>query len=391
MSASVDARVEKLVALGASETVARSSVLDADRQKRLGQDLVVGGALTLASEMPDTAYAVPPVLARGQLVACTAHPGHGKSTLFAGICFAGAAGRKLGQLDPVDGSLWYFVSAEDVQGTRNRLLAEVVRHKLTADECAAIDERLRWVHINAPLRPEIILDAIAQDAEGRPIALIVIDTGPAVFLGDDENANAQQQDHAAAWRRGTELGGQPCVVILCHPRKGAGADDLDPRGGSAFVGSLDANLTLWKDDDVVTLGFKKLRSEVFEPMKFRLDPVPLVLASGARLNIPVAVPISDAGAEAIESEASQRRAAIIGALHGAPPLGIREIARRVFGDERRKSTVSRDLDELTKGPRALIERDQVAGKLVLTAAGKKAGEAIRARETQAYREAADGR
>jgi len=47
--------------------------------------------------------------------------------------------------------------------------------------------------------------------------LVLVDTSPSFFLGDDENSNSQMAAHARKLRRLTKLKGNPCVVALCIP------------------------------------------------------------------------------------------------------------------------------------------------------------------------------
>jgi hypothetical protein len=77
---------------------------------------------------------------------------------------------------------------------------------------------------------------------------IVVDSSAAFFETDDENNNAQAGRHASNLRELTTLPGNPCVLALCHPPKNAGEDNLQPRGGGAYVAEIDGNLTATKDD-----------------------------------------------------------------------------------------------------------------------------------------------
>jgi hypothetical protein len=78
-------------------------------------------------------------------------------------------------------------------------------------------------------------------------ALIVVDTSAAFFEGEDENSNAQQGAHA---RRVRDARG-PCVLVACHPPKNAGDDNIQPRGGGAFLAEVDGNLIARNDDSAV--------------------------------------------------------------------------------------------------------------------------------------------
>ena len=72
-------------------------------------------------------------------------------------------------------------------------------------------------------------DRIVEDAEKLTVefALIIIDTQAAFFPGDDENSNTQIGEFFRVVRRKmTMLHGGPAVIVLCHPTKNAGNDNL---------------------------------------------------------------------------------------------------------------------------------------------------------------------
>ena len=134
------------------------------------------------------------------------------------------------------------------------------------------------------------------------VDIVIVDTSAAYFLGADENV----------LRVLTTLPGRPCVVVLCHPIKHAmDATQLLPRGGGAFLGEIDGNLTAWKHDEtLVELSYTKLRGPGFEPVTFRLEKVTtpkLVDAKGRMLPTVRAVAISEAEQAAQTKHASQRR------------------------------------------------------------------------------------
>jgi hypothetical protein len=110
-----------------------------------------------------------------------------------------------------------------------------------------------------------------------PYDLMFIDTGPAHSSADDENDNRAMHDLAIAMRELMAPLGMPCTIALMHPSKGATKESLLPRGGSAFVGSIDGCLCLWRESgDSTTELFahgQKFRGRHFEPMYFDLKPV----------------------------------------------------------------------------------------------------------------------
>ena len=43
------------------------------------------------------------------------------------------------------------------------------------------------------------------------------------------------------------------MLVLCHPPRNAGDENLQPRGGGSYVAEMDGNLTVTKDDMAVEL------------------------------------------------------------------------------------------------------------------------------------------
>jgi AAA domain len=146
------------------------------------------------------------------------------------------------------------------------------------------------------------------DRMGGKIDVVIVDTSAAYFLGDDENGNVQAGAHARALRRLTELPGGPCVLVLCHPIKGANdQSQLVPRGGGAFIAELDGNLTAWKlDDALIELSHTKMRGPGFEPVTFLLEKIrcpALVDAKGRQITSIRAIPVSEGDAAQITKSA----------------------------------------------------------------------------------------
>ncbi len=332
--------------------------------------LNVGGCLDLAAEVSDPEFIVEPVFIRGQFHTLTSHPGHGKTTLLTGILVAKALERAFGPLAPATDHLSYIVSAEDIQGMRNRLLAEAARLRLSPADRDQLNRRLRWVHAESNASIRDIREAIEQDAEDRinTVDLVFIDTGPALFPGEDENDNVALRNYCEGLRSLTTLPGSPCVVAAWHPSKGATADRLEPRGASAVKGTADACLTLWREDDNLTLHYTKFRGPAWEPIEGALASVDLEVPSGARLSAPVVNLHVDADELGGRTDARVAREAILRRLHVASgPLPVRDIARAIgLG----KSPTHRHLQALSTGRAALIERDPIGDGYLLTKAGK---------------------
>lgn len=351
--------------------------------------LIIGGGLELADTMPEADMVMAPCFARGQLATLTAHPGAGKSTVCGSAAVHHALTRALGPLIPESDGWVYYVSREDQAGTALRLQAEAARLQLTEQDRARVNARLRWVLVNENMAPEIIAESMRDDAAGASIDLVFIDTGVALFSGDDENANAQLQAFAARCRWFVDLPGSPCTIIMWHPPKGASAESLTPRGGSSLLGTVDANLTLWRDDDTTTLGYTKLRGPHFEPVKFSLEVVPLVLPSGRSWDIPVARPIGEDKIDARDDATRERRERVLVALATAngERLSLRALAKRVLGSESASSTIRNHLKRLAQAK--LVDQDPVSESYRLTPSGKTAVTAIRGKSAAAYRTATD--
>jgi energy-coupling factor transporter ATP-binding protein EcfA2 len=367
----------------------QATVNQVRRERLIAKDINIGGAISLADQMPDTSWVMRPALVDAQLITITGQNGSGKSTFIAAIAFSLALNRALGVLRPERRGLVYIVCAEDIAGWRLRIYAEAVRHNLSTEERAELDNWLRWVHINSAVHPATIRDHISQDAAGNDVCAIFLDTGPALFAGDDENSNTELQQFASSCRLLTEVPGAPCVGVLWHPAKSATADNLIPRGGSSLIGTVDANLTLWREDEGFTLAYTKLRSEHFEPMRFEFERIPLVLPSGANATVPVATPLADESVEHLDATTRKRREAILLTLASADAddgLGVREIATRTGLP---RSTVGRDLKDLSTPGRALVSKALLGDGRVLNAMGKRAVQEFRARDAKAYRNASN--
>ena len=104
-----------------------------------------------------------------------------------------------------------------------------------------------------------------------PASLIVVDTATAYSEAHDENDNQQVASYARSLRSMTGMPGGPTVLVLAHPVKNAGPENLLPRGGGALVAEMDGNLTCTKDDTTTRLHWQgKFRGPDFEPIVFEL-------------------------------------------------------------------------------------------------------------------------
>jgi hypothetical protein len=113
------------------------------------------------------------------------------------------------------------------------------------------------------------------ERHGGEFGLVIIDTGPAFFEGDDENSRAQMGSHAKMFRDLIDVvPGRPCVIVNVHPVKNAAPDNLQPAGGGSFLNEVDGNLTASKTESAVDLHWQgKFRGPEFAPMHFLIRTV----------------------------------------------------------------------------------------------------------------------
>src|SRR5262249_61873320 len=93
----------------------------------------------------------------------------------------------------------------------------------------------------------------------------------------------EQGRWASLLRSLTELPGGPCVLVACHPTKNADDNNLQPRGGGAFIAEMDGNLTAKRKDNAIELHWQgKFRGPDFEPVLFQLRSVTHQLLKDSR-------------------------------------------------------------------------------------------------------------
>src|SRR6516164_6844800 len=154
------------------------------------------------------------------------------------------------------------------------------------------------------------------------VDFIIVDGSTAFFEGDDENSNAQAGMHAVRLRELTTLKGEPGVLVLCHPPKNAGDDNLQPRGAGAMIAEWDGNLTATKDGSVTTLHWQiKIRGPDFTPLSFLLRTVTherLISKAGKLMPTVVAEPLSQAREEEMHKQARNEEDLVLDCISNHP-------------------------------------------------------------------------
>ena len=187
------------------------------------------------------------------------------------------------------------------------------------------------------------------------VVFVAVDTAPAYFTGDEENSNTQLGAHARKLRTLTTLPGRPTVIANCHPTKSANSDSLIPRGGGAFLGEVDGNLTSVREDRVVRLHWAgKIRGPDFEAVPFELVTIRtprLVDSKGRQLPTVMARPLTPIEETNREEEARKDEDAILAAMKASPGASVAKLAETVgwtvgAGGAPHKSKVDRVLKRL---------------------------------------------
>ena len=212
-------------------------------------------------------------------------------------------------------------------------------------------------------------------AELGGVDLIIVDGSTAFFEGDDENNNAQAGAHAVRLRELTTLKGEPGVLVLCHPPKNAGDDNLQPRGAGAMIAEWDGNLTATKDGSVTAIHWQiKIRGPDFAPLSFLLRTVTherLVSKAGKLMPTVVAEPLSQAREEEMHKQARNEEDLVLDCISNHPHSAQVDIGRHLgwlsHKGEIQKAKVHRIVKELKK--HKLVQ--ETRSGLSLTEKGKK--------------------
>lgn len=255
----------------------------------LGPELVHSGDFVRGFVPPD--YLVDGILQGTFLYSLTGQTGSGKTAVALLLAACVANGAEFAGRETRPGRVLYF-AGENPDDVTMRWIGFCHAHSLDADE-------MEVYFVRGVFSLDTFGSHIAREADQLGgVDLVIVDTTAAYFEGTDENNNVEMGNYARKLRELTQVAGRPTVIAASHPIKNAGADNLRPRGGSAFLNEVDGNLSLARksaDSDRKTSELHwqgKFRGPEFEPMAFDLKtinapglvdsrnrPIPTVVAS----------------------------------------------------------------------------------------------------------------
>jgi hypothetical protein len=280
-------------------------------------------------------------------------------------------GRKLGELDVEQGRV-LFLAGENPVDVQMRWIAmsQQLDFDRNAIDVTFIDRRFKFSECMEELRENI--------AAAGGFDLIIVDSSFAFFEGNDENSNAQQGEHASRLRKLTEMAGRPAVVVLCHPPKNAPDDNLQPRGGGAYVAEIDGNLTMTLSGMVASLHWQaKIRGPDFTPINFQLHAVTheeLKTTKGKLISTVFAKPLSDGAQEEMQEAEQSEEDLLMRELDGEE-RGITqaELTRRLRWTTKAGKPNRQKINRVVKrlGPKGMKFIEEHRGRLTLTSKGKK--------------------
>jgi hypothetical protein len=261
----------------------------------------------------------------------TAQTDTGKTNVALRLAAHVATGRELGNIEVEKGTVLYFAgeNPEDVKGRWWGLTREM---KIDPKKTDVI-----FVFGTTHISKTIARYKRYFEACKIKLSLVVVDTAAAYFEGDKEDDNKQAGDHARLLRSLRHLPGDPCVLTLCHPTKGAKTlEDMIPRGGSAFVNEVDGNCGAVRDDStVVVTKVGKFRGNAFAPLHFALkvitDDPHMVDTKGRQQTTVIAEPISYGEAQRREEKADKDEDKVLGLLCDNPKGMIQAAVAKAFG------------------------------------------------------------
>jgi AAA domain len=332
--------------------------------------LIKSSAQFVAGHVPPE-YVLVGVLVRRFIYSLTGQTGSGKTCVTLrlaasaalGATFAGRVAKKCRVL---------YAAAENPEDVRMRwiALAEHMGFDLGTIDVYFTEGTFTISKMAAKLRSE-------AEALGGEFGLVIIDTGPAFFEGDDENSRTQMGAHARMMRSLINIiPGGPAVIVNCHPVKNAAADNLLPAGGGTLLNEVDGNLTCAKNDSLTELHWQgKFRGPEFTQMHFLIRTVThrdLKDSDGRLLPTVICEHLTDQAREDIAEAGRKAEDEILALIDANPAATLGKLAQamnwKLHDGGPNKMRAKRSVDTLKRTK--LVEETR-SGRYVLTPKGKK--------------------
>ena len=317
-------------------------------------------------------YLVQGLLQEGFLYSLTGATGSGKTSITLRLAASVALGAAFAGRETKKSRVLYL-AAENPEDVRMRWIA-------LAQHMDFLAEDIEVYFIEGVFRISEMAERIKAEVArlGGQFGLIVVDTSPVFYEGDDENNRTQQGRHAELLRGLiTLIPGKPAVIANCHPTKNADAENLIPAGGGNFLNSVDGNLTAAKTDSATELHWQgKFRGVEFAPMHFMLKTVThqdLKDRSGKLIPTVICEHISEKAQEEIREQKVRDEDRMLGFIQDDPSATQANLAMKMgwtlYSGEPHKTKAKRCIESLKKAK--LITQTR-SGKYQLTSTGLKA-------------------
>jgi AAA domain len=312
--------------------------------------LIKSGADFVAGFVPPD-YVLVGIVVRRYLYSLTGQTGAGKTAIMLLLAACVAQGKDFAGRITKKARVLY-AAAENPDDVRMRwiALAELLNFDPSSVEVYFTEGRFNIAQMASRLQSE-------AEAIGGKFGLVIVDTSPAFFLGDDENSRAQMGVHARMLRSLINVvPGGPAIIANCHPIKNAASDNLLPAGGGTFLNEVDGNLICAKGDSVSELHWQgKFRGPEFAPMNFLIKTVTVAKvqdSDGRHLPVALAEWISDEGRDQMQVAALRDEDQVLELIQASPKASIGSIATsmgwKYFSGEPNRSRAQRCVDKLLK-------------------------------------------
>lgn len=328
------------------------------RENKEGMPIMHSASFVSNFLPPD--YVLDGVLQSRFIYSLTAPTGGGKTAICLRLAAHVALGRPMMDREVLQGRVLYL-AGENPDDIRMRWIA--LAESMGFDPRRIDVDFVAGVFELPGLR--MLADVFAKQSGGY--TMIIVDTSAAYFTSEGaegENGNSEMKAHAQTLRTLTEVRGEPCVIVACHPTKNARrVSDMVPRGGGAFLAEVDGNIAGDKSGNLVHFHrHDKFRGPDFDPLSFRLKTFQaeaLKDRKGRQIMSVVAEPVAYAEVEKINVQLEPKDGDLLAVIIGKPELSIREYCEALGwigqSGQAQKSSFQKSAKRLEKA--GLISKD----------------------------------